>query len=228
MVSSLMALSGILMALLRRGKTGEGDYLDIAMQDCLAAWTVNLVGPVFAEERELDPSTERSLGGAAFYNLYECADGRVISLGGSELKFASNLLTALGRPDLIDLCKLPPGRGQDPVCEFLSATFASRPLSHWEALLGNLDVCWATVKGLREGLRSDHLAAREMVVDFPDGQTHLGIPIKFANEPGQLRPAAPQLGEHTRSVLSAAGFTDAQLASMEQGGTIKSQPDVPR
>jgi len=211
MAGSLMALSGILMALLRREKTGEGDYIDISMQDSLVAWTVNMVSPVFAEHRELDPSSERSLGGAAFYNLYRCADGRELSLGGSELKFAANLLTALGRPDLIELCRLPPGRGQDPVREFLRATFASQPLEHWVALLSKLDVCWAPVKGYRDALQAEHLAARDMVLEFPNGQTHLGMPIKFTREPGEVRPTAPQLGEHTASVLRAAGLSDSEL-----------------
>jgi crotonobetainyl-CoA:carnitine CoA-transferase CaiB-like acyl-CoA transferase len=211
MAGSLMALSGILMALLRREKTGEGDRIDISMQDSLVAWTVNMVSPVFAEQRELDPSSERSLGGAAFYNLYRCADGRELSLGGSEIKFVTNLLTALGRPDLIELCRLPPGRGQDPVRDFLRATFASQPLAHWIETLSRLDVCWAPVQGFREALLSEHLAARGMVMEFAGGQTHLGIPIKFTNEPGEIRPTAPQPGEHTASVLRAAGLSEAEL-----------------
>ena len=54
MAGSLMALSGILMALLRREKTGQGDFIDISMQDSLISWTVNVVSPVFAEQRALD------------------------------------------------------------------------------------------------------------------------------------------------------------------------------
>lgn len=221
MGSSLMALSGILMALLRREKTGEGDYVDISMQDSLVSWTVNVVSPVFAERRDLDTTTERSLGGAAFYGLYRCADGRYLSLGGSEIKFVSNLLSALGRPDLIEPCKLPPGRGQDPVRDFLREAFESQPLAHWEELLSSLDVCWAPVKGLLEGLASEHVAAREMVIEFPDGQKHLGIPIKFSQEPGRVRPVAPRLGEHTFSALMQAGYTDSELRLLEQQGAIK-------
>jgi crotonobetainyl-CoA:carnitine CoA-transferase CaiB-like acyl-CoA transferase len=194
MASSLMALSGILMALLRREKTGEGDTLDISMQDSIVSWTINNVSPVFAEGRELDTTTERTLGGTAFYNVYRCADGRSITLGGSELKFCENVLNALGRPDLLALCKLPPGRGQDPVREFLAATFLTRPLAEWERFFAEIDCCWAPVKGLAEAMRSEHLKARAMRVEFADGQTHLGIPLKFADEPGAIRPVAPALG----------------------------------
>jgi crotonobetainyl-CoA:carnitine CoA-transferase CaiB-like acyl-CoA transferase len=221
MAGSLMALSGILMALLRREKTGLGDTLDISMQDSLVSWTVNNISPVFATGRELDTTTERSLGGMAFYNLYRCKDGRSLSLGGSEIKFVQNLLTALERPDLIDLCKLPAGRGQDPVRAFLNETFATRTLAEWELFLANLDICWAPVKGLAEAMQSEHLAARAMKIDFPDGQTHLGIPIKFADEPGLIRPVAPALGEHTRSALAAVGYSEAELAQLTLSGAIR-------
>jgi crotonobetainyl-CoA:carnitine CoA-transferase CaiB-like acyl-CoA transferase len=50
-----------------------------------------------------------------------------------------------------------------------------------------------------------------MVLEFPNGQTHLGMPIKFAREPGEVRPTAPQLGEHTASVLRAAGLSESEL-----------------
>lgn len=224
MAGSLMALSGILMALLRREKTGVGDVLDISMQDSLVSWTVNVVSPVFAESRELDTRNERSLGGNAFYNIYRCADGRDLTLGGSEIKFARNLLTALGRPDLVALCELPPGRGQDPVRAFLTETFAAEPLAHWEALLGRLDVCWAPVRGLHEALATPHMAAREMRIDFPNGQSHLGIPIKFALEPGSVRPGAPKLGEHTHAVLAAAGLPDADIDRLTAAAAAAAAP----
>ena len=62
MGASLMALSGILMALLKQRATGQGDYLDIAMHDSLLAWTANVLGPVFAEGRAPVAKEERHLG----------------------------------------------------------------------------------------------------------------------------------------------------------------------
>ena len=68
------------------------------------------MGPPFAENRSPEPKQERSWGGAAMYNIYQTADDQYLTLGGSELKFASNLLTALGREDLLALCKFAAGR----------------------------------------------------------------------------------------------------------------------
>jgi crotonobetainyl-CoA:carnitine CoA-transferase CaiB-like acyl-CoA transferase len=220
MAGSLMAMNGIIMALLRRATTGQGDYIDISMQDSLVSWLVNVVGPVFSEDRPLVPRDERGFGGNAFYNIYRCADGRSITLGGAEIKFANNLLTALGRPDLVALCALPPGPGQQPVRDFLKETFLREPLAHWEKFLAGLDVCWAPVKDLHEALQSPQLAFREMRVEWKPGPdpaarcTTLGIPIKFANEAGKVTADAPGLGEHTQEVLEQAGFTPAEIEAI--------------
>jgi crotonobetainyl-CoA:carnitine CoA-transferase CaiB-like acyl-CoA transferase len=217
MAGSLMAMNGVLMALLRRASTGLGDYLDISMQDCLQSWLVNVVGPVFAEDRDLVLANERGFGGNAFYNIYECADGQFLTLGGSEIKFAINLLTALDRTDLIALCRLPPGPGQVPVRDFLRQTFLLQPLAHWEVFLSPIDVCWAPVRGLHEALQRDQVRARNMRIEveqsgFGGGMvTELGIPIQFKLEPGQVDPEIPQLGEHTHEVLGAPGLSTEEV-----------------
>jgi crotonobetainyl-CoA:carnitine CoA-transferase CaiB-like acyl-CoA transferase len=203
MCGSLMAMNGILMALLRREKTGEGDYIDLSMQDALMAWLPNVLGPPFAEQRDPVIGDERSWGGNAMYNLYRCADDRWLALGGAEHKFAENLLNALERPDLIPLCHLPPGPGQAPVRAFFAEVFATRTLAAWSQFLEGLDVCWAPVKTLTEAFNDPHTQAREMVWTAPDGGTHLGIPIKFSNEPGRINPHLDALGESTEVVLQA-------------------------
>lgn len=206
MAGSLMALSGILMALYRRATTGEGDFIDLSMQDALMAWLPNVLGPPFAEGRDPVVKDERSWGGNAMYRLYRCSDGRWLALGGAEHKFAANLLEALGRPDLVPLCRLPPGAGQDPVKHFLAETFARRPLAEWSAFLAELDVCWAPVRTLTEALADPHTRARGMVWEAPDGGLHLGIPIRFANEPGRIDPRLDEVGGSTDEVLAGLGL----------------------
>ena len=206
MAGSLMALSAILMALLRRERTGEGDCIDLSMQDALMAWLPNVLGPPFAQGRDPVVQDERSWGGNAMYRLYRCSDDRWLALGGAEHKFADNLLGALGRPDLAALCRLPPGPGQDPVKAFLAETFAQRPLQEWIGFLQALDVCWAPVKTLTEAFDDPHTHARGMVWTAPDGGRHLGIPIRFANEPGRIDPRLDGIGESTTDVLASLGL----------------------
>jgi crotonobetainyl-CoA:carnitine CoA-transferase CaiB-like acyl-CoA transferase len=218
MAASLMALSGILMALLRRQTTGQGDYLAIAMYDSLLAWTPNAMGPPFAQGRAAVTAHERSWGGSAFYNLYATSDGQHIALGGGEHKFVDNLLHALGRADLIDAALRPPGVGHAPVRAFLQHAFAQRTLAECTALLGPLDIAWAPVRSLHDAIHSPHAAARGMRVELPAGQPHLGLPIKFREEPGAINPQLDSLGQSTTAVLREAGYDDTQIAALRAGG----------
>lgn len=200
MAGSLMALSGILMALYRRERTGRGDHIDLSMQDALMAWLPNVVGPPFAEGRDPVVKHERSWGGNAMYRLYRCADGRWLALGGAEHKFADTLFAALGRPELGVLCHLPPGAGQDPAKAFLAETFATRPLADWCTFLDPLGICWAPVRTLTEAFADPHTRARGMVFTDDMGGMHLGIPIRFREEPGRIDPRLEAVGASTDSI----------------------------
>ncbi len=220
MAASLMALAGILMALLRRQSTGQGDYLDIAMYDSLLAWTPNVMGPPFAEQRAAVVKDERSWGGASFNAIYATGDGRHVALAGSERKFVENLLGALGRPDLVPLAVAPPGPAHEPVRSFLRESFSQRTLAQATDLLSSIDVAWAPVKTLHEAVSSELARARRMVVEVPAGQPHLGLPIKFREEPGQLKVQLEELGASTEAVLREAGYDSDALADLRRSGAI--------
>ncbi|MEM7240234.1 MAG: CaiB/BaiF CoA-transferase family protein [Pseudomonadota bacterium] len=212
LTGSLMALSGILMALHRRHSTGTGDFIDMSMMDATMAWLPNVTGPVFAENRPPLVKHERSFGGYAFFSIYRTADDRHIALGGVEAKFVRNLLTALDRPDLIEIATGPPGPGQEPVKTFLRETFARRTRAEWEDWFADKDVCAAPVLDLKEAFDQPQVEAREMLVRDEDGNLHIGIPIKFQNEPGRIDPALPDMGQHTHSILADLGLAEEEIA----------------
>ena len=220
MLSSMMCLSGVLMALYRRKETGKGDYLDIAMADSLVACMPNNLGTAMAHRRQPDLSEERSLGGNAMYGIYETRDGDFVVLGAAEIKFATNLLTALGRPDLIDLCKLPPGRGQDPVREFFRATFRTKTKAEWVEWFKGRDIAFAPVRTLPEMLEDPHFKARGMVLKDERGWDHIGVPIQFQGEPGSASFRTPAHGEHSSQILRGLGYGDAEIERFRMGGVI--------
>jgi crotonobetainyl-CoA:carnitine CoA-transferase CaiB-like acyl-CoA transferase len=199
LAGSLMALSGVLMALLRRQQTGQGDYLDISMQDSLLSWTPNVMGIPFAEGRAPEVKQQRSFGGGSFYNIYETADARFLTLGGSEAKFAKNLLSALGREDLIAAASSPPGPAHEPVKAFLRETFRTKTLAAWTTFLDGVDVCWAPVRDLHEATQEVHLRERNTIVRGADGALNLNNPIKFLNEPAVPNWSVPTVGEQDGS-----------------------------
>jgi crotonobetainyl-CoA:carnitine CoA-transferase CaiB-like acyl-CoA transferase len=220
MLSATMGLAGVLMALLRRKETGQGDYIDLAMMDTLFASVPNSIGPVFAEKRPPIPKHERSWGGNAMYRIYETKDGKYVVLGGAEMHFARNVLTKMGRPDLIELCQPPPGPNQDPVKEFLAQTFKQRTQAEWIEWFEDVDAAFAPVNNLREAADDPQIRAREMVIEDERGWEHIGIPIKFAREPGRLELEFAALGEHTIEVIRGLGYSDDEIREMQDEGVF--------
>ena len=187
MASSLTALSAILMALLARERTDKGDYIDVAMYDSLIAWTPNVVGSVFGEDRGPEPHQMRNYGGQAMNRIYETRDGAFVVLAGNEAKFCENLLRALDRLDFLDLAKGEPGPSQSPLIEFFATTFKTKTLAEWESFLAPIDLCWAPVRTLKEGFADAHAAARSMLLHDDQGNPHIGPAIKFRHDPAEAK-----------------------------------------
>ncbi|HEY0300832.1 MAG TPA: CoA transferase, partial [Rhizomicrobium sp.] len=199
MAASLTALSAILMALLAREKTGRGDYIDIAMYDALLAWTPNVSGAVLGEGKAPVPLAMRNYGGQAMNRIYGTRDGGFLVLAGNERKFCETLLNALGRPDLVTLAAGEPGAAQAPLIEFFAATFAAKTRAEWEAVLEPLDLCWAPVRTLKEGLTDANATARGILLRDEAGHPHIGPAIKFANDPARPDFTLPDYAPRKRT-----------------------------
>jgi crotonobetainyl-CoA:carnitine CoA-transferase CaiB-like acyl-CoA transferase len=212
--AALTALGAVAMALYRREKTGRGDFIDISMHDSILACTGNITGDVFALGRAPVVKHERPYGGAAFYKIYRTRDDRHVALAGQEPKFIRNLLNELGRPDLIELCERGPGPHQRPVIEYLDGVFAMKSQAEWVEWFRGKDICFAPVKNLREGFDDPQAAARAMRLVDARGREHIGTPIKYRDEPGQVSFDIPSVGQHNREVFGALGLSDAQIAAL--------------
>lgn len=220
MLSSMMTLSALLMALLRRKDTGQGDYIDVAMADSLFAAIPNNLGSVFADRKPPDLAHERALGGYAMYQIYATSDGRHVVIGGSEIHFAEAILERLGRPDLLALCQPPPGPHQDPVKAFLRETFLTRTQAEWVAFFDGINAAFAPVKNLREAADDPQLRHRDMILEDERGWEHVGIPMKFRHEPGVAKFVFAACGEHTGEVLAELGYSDDTIAKMRADGVF--------
>ncbi|GGI82947.1 hypothetical protein GCM10007973_19300 [Polymorphobacter multimanifer] len=110
-------------------------------------------------------------------------------LCGREPKFVEALLTALGRPDLVEAACGEAGPGQDVVKAFLAETFAAQPRAFWEGWFAGRDVAFAPVRSLGEGLTHAGL-----IVADADGAHHIRPAISFAGEDWVPAPAPPLAG----------------------------------
>lgn len=191
MAAGLTALSAVLMALLGRERTGEGAYIDCAMFDSLLPWGVHTAGSAIAGGTSPISKEQRSLGGAAFYQVYRTSDDKYVVLGGREIKFARNLLTALGRTDLLPLAEAPAGE-QGELIAFLRTTFVSKSRDEWVQWFANRDVAFSPVLDFAEALSEAHVAQRSLWVETDDGGRHIAPPIRFEGHQWLPR-AAPDL-----------------------------------
>jgi crotonobetainyl-CoA:carnitine CoA-transferase CaiB-like acyl-CoA transferase len=188
--AGLTALSATLMALIGRNRTGKGDYIDCAMFDSVLPWSAHTAGTAIMGGEAPISAKQRSLGGAGFYQVYATSDGKHIVLGGREIKFAENLLNALGRPDLIEHARREAGE-QTGLIIYLRATFAMRSRDEWVAWFADKDVAFAPVLDFREALDQPHIAERGLWIEH-DGAHHISPAIRFASENWQARNA-PEL-----------------------------------
>jgi crotonobetainyl-CoA:carnitine CoA-transferase CaiB-like acyl-CoA transferase len=161
------------------------------MFDSLLPWCAHTAGSAIAGGEPPRSAAQRSLGGAAFYQVYETADKRHVVLGGREMKFVQNLMTALDRPDLIAVAEQPAGE-QDELIGYLRSVFATRSRDEWVAWFADKDVAFAPVLDFREALDQPHIAERGLLVEM-DGSHMIGPAIRFAGESWQPSPA-PELG----------------------------------
>jgi crotonobetainyl-CoA:carnitine CoA-transferase CaiB-like acyl-CoA transferase len=218
----LNAAIGILLALFARQVTGKGQYIDISMTDGMVGML-----PVALFLRELsgeDPPRSDSFLSHRYacYNTYETADGRSLCIGAVEHRFWKNFCETVGRPDLIAL-QFDEGRRQE-VIDDLRQMFMEKPLSHWQAVFGQRDICWAPIHDLSAVCQDAHLRQRKMLIDIEEkkGQTAtaLGVPIKLSQTPGSIRTPAVDFGENTRQILLQWGYSEQEVAEWETKGVI--------
>lgn len=211
------ALVGLLAAVVARGTTGQGTFVDVSMFDLMVAWQAHLLSHTLVAGET--PQPERmALNGGRVYDYYQTADGRWLSVGSLEPKFWEGFCAALGRPDLV-----APGLGLDDTLQQwvkseVRAALAARPLAEWLAVFAPLDVCVEPLLTAPEMLAHPQTAARGLVVDVPQpgggSQRQIGRPWRFGSGAAEYRHAGAALGAHTAEVLGEAGFAPEEIAAL--------------
>ena len=214
MLSSYLALSGILMALHRRTSTGLGDFVDISMFESVLAASPNILGPVFGGNQAPDRLRERSHGGNAMLNVYETADGQFIALGGGEHKFVEALFAGLDKAEFIPAVTGPAGEGHWAAIAFLRAAFRERTRAEWETWFEGRDICWSPVVSLREAWDAEHIWERGMRFKDAEGNDHIGSAVRFSREPAQITTKLPAIGAETAKIIAELDLTEADRTAI--------------
>ena len=161
---SMFLVTGVLAALVERGRSGRGQVVDVAMVDgigVLAAkvWAMHGAG-TWSEDRHANLLD----GGAPFYDTYACADGRYLAVAPIERKFYAALLTGLGLSD-VDLGDQYDQAAWPAIRAALADRIRTRSRDEWAAVFADTDACVAPVLTFTEALAHPHAAARRAFLE---------------------------------------------------------------
>jgi alpha-methylacyl-CoA racemase len=209
---------GIVAALVDAQRSGHGQVIDAAMVDGSASLMTmthafRAMG-IWQDER----GTNMLDTGAHYYDVYETADGRYVSIGSIEPQFYAELLRLTG----LDGEDLPNqnDRSQWPqLKERLAAIFRTKTRDEWCELMEGTDVCFAPVLSIPEATGHPHNVARGTFVDVA-GVTQPGPAPRFSRTPGEIRRPPAHAGQHTDEVLGESGFDEERIAKLRASGAI--------
>jgi crotonobetainyl-CoA:carnitine CoA-transferase CaiB-like acyl-CoA transferase len=220
---SLRAFAGILLAVIARGQTGQGQFVDVAMADGLIALAgIEVATVVAGKEVPRSPCT-RLTGGVAYYNVYKTKDGRWITIACNEPHFFSKLCAALDVPELAARQLLGPD-DQEEMKKILRDKFKQRTLKEWSALLDADNSAWAPLRLLDEIVTDEHYLSRSALTTQHDPNlgavVQVGPVVPLSSTPGRIRFLGKAPGYHSRAILSEYGFTAEDIDRLFKEGAV--------
>jgi alpha-methylacyl-CoA racemase len=209
---------GVVCGVLEAQRSGQGQVVDTAMVDGAAVLmtmthALRAMG-IWDDER----GTNMLDTGAHFYNVYETADGKYVSIGSIEPQFYAELLRLTG----LEGEELPwqHDRVQWPALkERLAAIFKTKTRDEWSVLMEGTDVCFAPVLSIPEAIEHPHNVDRRTFVEVA-GIRQPGPAPRFSRTAPEIATPPPHAGQHTDEILVAAGFDADRIAKLREAGAI--------
>lgn len=225
-------VAGILSALLQREQTGEGQYVDVGMFDCMFP---TLASPVasLVSEKETPPRTGNRHSGLSIspYNAYEVEDGYVVIICIAERHW-EKLAETMGRDDVIGKekysSKVQRANNNEEIDAMIEDWLKGKTKDEVVNTLLDRNIPCAPVTSVENLTDDPHLEHRDMINDMINqsetGQDTVpvpGMPIKLSATDSPETEPAPLLGEHTDEVLREfAGYDDEKIASLRDDGAL--------
>ncbi|MFI4986965.1 MAG: CaiB/BaiF CoA transferase family protein [Alphaproteobacteria bacterium] len=220
---SLMALFGILTAVVARQASGLGQLVDVSMTDGVAPWLCYHAADFLFAGIEPKGGERALIGEAPCYNVYRCEDGKFLTLGIIEEHFWHAFCGVIGRSELKDK-QWPSGEAAVLQYDELAALFATAPRDAWVRRLRAADVPAGPVNSMAEAFADPQFKHRGMLqyVAHPiEGRIpQFGHPVKFSRTPGRVSAPPPVLGEHTDTILSRCGYDQKAIARLREQGVV--------
>jgi len=209
---------GVVCALLEARSSGQGQVVDAAMVDGSATLMAMMHGMLALGVWNIDKGVNVIDGGAHFYDVYETADGKYVSIGSIEPQFYAELLRLTGLegeelPHQMDRAQWP------ALKERVAAVFKQKTRDEWCALMEGTDVCFAPVLTMEEAPHHPHNQARGTFVEV-GGVVQPAPSPRFSRTPGEISrpPSAP--GADTDEALTDWGLAEDEIAKLRAAGAV--------
>ena len=211
----MMLAFGIVCALLEAKTSGQGQIIDAAMTDGSATLMTIIYGLKAMGTWTNERGANMLDGGAHFYGTYECSDGKYVSIGSIEPQFYALLLEKIGLNDSALQEQMNRERWSE-LKEQLGQVFKTKTRDEWCDLMEGTDICFAPVLDLDEAPRHPHNAMRGTFVEL-DGITQPAPAPRFS----RTAPEIQRQSQHSDEVLTAWGFSAAEIAALKQAGAMQ-------
>jgi crotonobetainyl-CoA:carnitine CoA-transferase CaiB-like acyl-CoA transferase len=221
--AGMNAFAGILLALLARQRTGEGQQIDVSLLDCQVSLLTYQAGIYFATGKSPDRLGNKHPS-ITPYETFEASDGHIIIACGNQgfwEKFCklAGLEHLLADERFTTMKKRVENR--TALTPLVAAAVKTRTRRAWYALLDREGIPCGLIKNVAEVCTDAQVLARDMVMPLNHptaGPINVnGVPIKLSATPGEVKAPPPLLGQHTDAILSnILGYTANQIAELRQ------------
>ena len=229
-VAGIYLAVGTLMALYHRAVTGEGQHVDVSMQDVIFSILENAIvnytlkGEISQRNGNIDPSI-------APFDVYECKDG-FVALGVGNDRLFANFANTIGHPELLEDPRYTTNDDRQvnylpDLRETIHSWCMQYTKKEIEDIMDEASIPCGPVLDVQEVIEHPQIQAREMMVhcEHPTaGDLYFqGCVIKMSETPGTVEHASPLVGQHNREVF---GLTEEEEKQLIEEGVINTDPAV--
>jgi len=227
LMTGMYATIAVLAALTHRDRSGQGQYIDMALLDTQVAMLAN-VGSNFLNSGKPPKRWGNAHPNIVPYQSFACADGHIIVATGNDGQYRK-FVEAGGCPELALDARFATNRlrveQRDTLVPLLAAMVKTRSRAEWIALLEAAGVPCGPINDVAEAFANEQVQARGMAIDLPHeaaGQVKLvRNPIRMSATPATSNLAPPLLGQHTDEVLrDVLGRSEAEIAALRERGVL--------
>ena len=210
---------GVACGIVEAQRSGQGQVVDAAMVDGAASLmamfhSMRALG-IWNDER----GTNLLDTGSHFYDVYECADGRYISIGSIEPQFYAELMRLTGLDGDEDFAAQLSRSSWPELKERISAIFKTRTRDEWCEIMDATDVCFAPVLTLAEAPEHPHNQHREVFTEL-SGVIQPNPSPRFSRTEATIQSPPAHPGQHTDEVLRSVGYDDDDVVKLRDTGAV--------